>query len=185
MNIIEQWKPVEGFEGLYEVSNLGRVKSLGNNKSRKEKILKSGKNGPGYLFVYLYRNGKRKMSKVHRLVAEAFLPNPLGLPQVNHRDENKTNNCVENLEFCDAKYNNNYGTRNVRSAASQINHPAMSKPVEASKYSDFSEICLRFPSTAEAGRNGYFSSNVSACCKGCFHREGNNKYKGLYWRYAV
>lgn len=181
MNIInEEWKPVEGYEELYAVSNLGRVKSL-----KYDKIIKPGNNGKGYLFVGLYKDGKRKYPKVHRLVAEAFIPNPEGFKQVNHRDEVKTNNCVNNLEFCDCKYNINFGTHNERSAASRINHPDRSKAVEASKYPDFSEICLRFASTHEAERNGYSSGNVSACCRECFHREGNNKYKNLYWRYAV
>ena len=121
---------------------------------------------------------------MHRLVAEAFIQNPEGFEQVNHKDENKTNNVLGNLEFCSRSYNINYGTRNERSAASQRNHPAKSKPVEASKYSDFREICLRFASAMEAGRNGYGFQNVSACCRGCFNREGNNKYKNLYWRYA-
>lgn len=180
----EEWKPVEGFEDLYAVSNFGRVKSLGNNKSRKDKIMKPGNNGKGYLFVGLYKDGKRKYPKVHRLVAEAFIPNPYGFEQVNHRDEVKTNNCVSNLEWSDAKYNINFGTRNERAAAAMTNHPAFSKAVEASKYSDFREIYLKFASTAEADRNGYNSSAVSACCRGCFNREGNNKYKNLYWRFA-
>ena len=182
--INEEWRPVDGYENLYEVSNLGHVKSLGNDKSRKEKILKPNKRKNGYLQVVLSRNGKQKMFKIHRLVATAFLPNPEGFEQVNHKDEVKTNNCVENLEFCDAKYNANFGSRNKRSAASRINHPARSKVVEASKYPDFREICLRFASAMEAGRNGYDQGNVSYCCRGCFNREGNNKYKGLYWRYA-
>lgn len=179
MNIIEIWKPVEGFEGLYEISNLGRVKSL----SRK-KILKPMKDKKGYLQVGLWRDGKRKAFLVHRLVTSAFIPNPEGFEQVNHRDEVKTNNCVSNLEWCDAKYNANYGTRIERQAASLINHPARSKPVEASRFSDFRTIELHFSSTREAGRKGFNYGHVSACCRGCFHREGNNKYKGLYWRFA-
>lgn len=171
MKTIEQWKPVDGYEGLYEVSNLGRVKSLWFCN---EKILKSQKRKDGYLQVFLCRNGKIKNFLVHRLVATAFIQNPEGFKQVNHRDEDKTNNIVSNLEFCDAKYNINFGSRTERT----------SKAVEASRFSDFSEICLRFASTAEAGRNGYDQGGVAACCRGCFNREGNNKYRGLYWRYA-
>lgn len=178
MKTIEQWKPVKGYEELYVVSSLGRVKSLNYNHTGKEKILKPAKNSKGYLQVQLWRDGKHKMFQVHRLVATAFLPNSEGLEQVNHIDEVKTNNCVENLEFCDCKYNNNYGTRNERAAAAQ------SKAVEASKFSDFRTIELRFASTQEAERNGYKHQNVSACCRGCYHCEGNNKYKNLYWRYA-
>lgn len=180
MNIIEQWKPIVGYEGLYEISNLGRVKNL---KFGKEKILKPA-NNRGYLRVCLCRDGKGKMLSVHRLVAEAFIPNPMGLPEVNHKDENKINNCVSNLEWCNRLYNNNYGTHNKRVAASQRNHPAFSKPVETSRFSDFRTIELRFASTAEAGRNGYDQRHVSACCRGCYCSKGNF-YKNLYWRFAV
>lgn len=173
MKIIEQWKPVEGFEN-YEVSSLGRVKSLGNNKSRKEKILKPSDNGGGYLLVQLCKNGKHKHFLIHRLVATAFIPNPEGLPEVNHKDEVKYNNVVDNIEWCSRCYNANYGTRTKRT----------SKPVEASRFSDFRTIELSFASTQEAGRNGYNYSHVSACCRGCYHYEGNNKFKGLFWRFA-
>lgn len=172
----EIWQPVKGYEN-YEVSNLGRVKSLSYNNTGKEKILKPFKNN-NYLYVNLLRNGNRKFFLVHRLVASAFIPNPEGFPEVNHKDEDKSNNSISNLEWCSKLYNNNYGTRNERSAA------ARSKAVEASKYEDFREIELRFASIQEAGRNGYFSSPVSYCCRGCFNREGNNKYKNLYWRFA-
>ena len=183
MKTIEQWKSIAGYEGLYEVSNLGRVKSLNYNKTGVEKILKPNK-VKGYLQVQLWRDGKYKMFLVHRLVATAFLPNPEGFEQVNHLDENKSNNCVSNIEWCSAKYNNNYGSHNERVAAALTNHPAKSKAVEASKYPDFSEICLRFASTMEADRNGFNHCAVSTCCRGCFNREGNNKYKGLFWRFA-
>ena len=166
------------------------MKSLGNDKSRKEKVLKP-KNDNNYLRVQLWKNGKGKMFLVHRLLATAFIPNPYGFKQVNHKDEIKANNFVfineggfvdlekSNIEWCSAKYNTNYGTRTERSAATQ------SKPVEASKYPDFREICLRFGSVKETKMKGYNPSNVSACCRGCFNREGNNKYKKLYWRFAV
>lgn len=174
----EQWRPVKGFEGLYAVSNLGRVKSLNYNHTGVEKILKPQKNRGGYLYINLCRNGKVKAFKVHRLVAAAFLPNPNNLPQVNHKDEVKDNNCVSNLEFCDCKYNNNYGTRNKKIASD------LSKSVEASRFPDFREIELRFASTREAGRNGYHCGDVSDCCNGRYCSRGNF-YKNLYWRYAV
>ena len=183
MNIIkEEWKPVKGYEGLYSVSNLGRVKSL---KYGKEKILKPQKTKDGYLQVGLYRKEKYKMFKVHRLVATAFIPNPLGLPEINHLDENKTNNAVSNIEWVSRSYNINFGTHNEKVSAAMTNHPALSKPVEASKYPDFSEIYLRFPSTKEAERNGYGQGHVAACCRGCYSTRRRNFYKGLYWRYAV
>ena len=113
----EIWKPIDGFEGLYEVSNLGRIKILQKTRSDgkvyKEKLMKISTNG-SYCEVSLHKEGKASHHLVHRLVAKAFIPNPEGLPQVNHIDENKTNNCVENLEWCTAKYNSNYGTRAKR-----------------------------------------------------------------------
>ena len=117
----EIWKDIEGYEGLYQVSNMGRVKSVERMKwsgkcyyKAPERILKPRKNGGGYLVVMLSKNGKVKTCRVHRLVATAFIPNPNNLPQINHIDENKGNNHMENLEWCDSKYNNNYGTHNKR-----------------------------------------------------------------------
>lgn len=181
--IKEIWKPIDGFED-YEISNLGKVKSLNYKRTGKEKILKPAKNKDGYLLVVLCRNGKRKTFRVNRLVASAFLPNPEGFEQVNHIDEVKTNNCVSNLEFCTPKYNINYGTHNERMVAALTNRQDKSKAVEASRFSDFRTIEFRFCSTMEANRNGYNQGNVAACCRGCFHREGNNRYKGLFWRFA-
>lgn len=116
---MEEWKNVIGYEGLYEVSNTGQVRSLdryvkysnGRIHLHKGKVLSSGKDKYGYLAVCLSCNGKQKIIKIHRLVAEAFIPNPNNLPQVNHKDEVKTNNRVDNLEWCDHKYNVNYGHR--------------------------------------------------------------------------
>ena len=110
INMKETWKDIEGYEGLYQVSNLGRVKSLFRYK--KQLKLEITKNG--YVRIMLCKNKKRKRHLVHRLVAEAFIPNPNNLPCVNHKDENKQNNCVDNLEFCTSKYNCNYGNRNTR-----------------------------------------------------------------------
>ena len=119
---MEIWKDIEGYEGLYQVSNKGRIKSLNRIDSRgrkvNEKILSSKPNNKGYLRVHLYKNGKRKPFSVHRLVAIAFIPNPNNLLEVNHKDENKENNTVDNLEWCDRKYNANYGSRNERASVS-------------------------------------------------------------------
>lgn len=106
----EIWKDIKGYDGLYQISNLGRVKSFGNVNSNnsKERILKPGIDGVGYLLVILFKDGKAKTFRIHRLVAKTFIPNIENLPQVNHKDEIKTNNCVENLEWCTAKYNINY-----------------------------------------------------------------------------
>ena len=108
---MEEWRDIIGYEGKYQVSNLGRVKSLKNTRGNyREKILKPGKDAKGYKQVSLYKNGKGKMYKIHRLVAIAFIPNPNNYPMINHKDEDKTNNCVDNLEWCTNKYNMNYGT---------------------------------------------------------------------------
>ena len=109
---MEEWKDVRGFKGLYEVSNLGRVRD-------KNGLLKEY-NTDGYIRVCLKKtlNGKRisRCIGVHRLVAQAFIPNPHRYKEVNHKDENKSNNCVDNLEWCTRKYNVNYGTRTQRAA---------------------------------------------------------------------
>lgn len=119
----EIWKDIAGYEGLYQVSNLGSVKSIDRKVFGKEhlfvqfkkgKIKKAHLSGKGYLKVVLYKENKPKRCYVHRLVAETFLNNPNNLPQVNHKDENKLNNNVSNLEWCTNKYNCNYGTKNER-----------------------------------------------------------------------
>ena len=116
--MIEEWRPIEGYEGLYEVSNTGRVRSLDKydsmNRFLRGRILRLFTDGLGYLRAQLYSNSKRKSFLVHRLVAQAFILNPDNLPQVNHRDENPSNDNVDNLEWCDGKYNVNYGTRRDR-----------------------------------------------------------------------
>lgn len=120
MSSTEVWKDIEGFEGLYQVSNLGRVKSLARKdimgRPVKGVLMKQRKTRNGYLLVTLRRNGKRDDRLTHRLVAMAFLINPDNLPQINHKNEEKTNNMVSNLEWCSSKYNANYGTRNERIA---------------------------------------------------------------------
>ena len=121
----EIWKDIEGYEGLYQVSNKGRVKSLSRlvvrvgkpNYITKEKILKCSElKGTGYPAVSLGSNNNFKSMLVHRLVAQAFIPNPDNLPCVNHKDETRNNNDVRNLEWCTQKYNCNYGTARQRNS---------------------------------------------------------------------
>ena len=112
--IKEIWKDIPEYEGLYQVSNFSRVKSLNYKRSGKEKILKTYKDKYGYLILHLHNNSKGKTHFVHRLVALAFLENPENYPMINHKDESRDNNCVGNLEWCDCKYNLNYGSRNIR-----------------------------------------------------------------------
>lgn len=164
---MEVWKDIEGFEGLYQISNQGRVKSLWFGK---EKILKGGK-ARGYLIIGLYKDGKLVMKLVHRLVAEAFLPNPQNLQEVNHKDENKENNNVENLEWCDRKYNCNFGTRNKKIAEKQGKRVAQIDAVTG-------EVVRQWASTKECGRNGYSHGNVVECCNGL-----RKTHKGYIWKY--
>lgn len=106
----ERWADVAGYEGLYEVSNHGRVRNCKTGKVLRHNIHR-------YCSVMLCRNTHNKRFTVHRLVASAFIPNPMGLPCINHKDENPLNNCVENLEWCTHKYNSNYGTAIKRRVA--------------------------------------------------------------------
>ena len=152
----EIWCPIKGYESLYEVSDKGRVKSIGYCK---ERILSPGKHSKGYLQVELYKNGDRKMCKVHRLVAQAFIPNPDNLTQVNHKDEDKENNSVQNLEWCSSKYNANFGTRTQRQAEK------LSKPIL--QYTKSGEFVREWKSATDVKRNlGYSNCDISSCCNG-------------------
>lgn len=118
----EIWKDIEGFDGFYQVSNLGNIKSfVKSNKhfGQESHLLKPTLNNSGYGTVTLYYGNKRSRFLVHKLVASAFIENPNNYPCVNHKDENKTNNCVDNLEWCTYSYNNAYGTARIRSIASK------------------------------------------------------------------
>lgn len=120
----EQWRTIEGYEGLYEVSNMGRVRSLDRidklGRLKPGRILSPSIDKKGYCKITLFREGVRYYYGVHRLVAQAFLPNPEGLPIINHKDENPSNNRVDNLEWCTYEYNINYGTRNERAAKNML-----------------------------------------------------------------
>lgn len=175
----EIWKGIEGYEGLYQVSNLGNVRSLDryvNNKGkldfRKGKILKGCKDIGGYLVVNLYKEGKEKKYKIHRLVGQAFLDNQNNLSEINHKDENKTNNMVDNLEWCDRSYNINYGTHNEKVAK------VLSIPIlQFNKTGDF---IRKWNSATEVEREiGISQGHISECLKG--------KLKSAYgykWGYA-
>lgn len=165
------WTDIDGYEGLYKASIDGDVKSLITGKIRK---LRKGTNG--YLLVDLYKDGKGKTYLVHRLVAQAFIPNPDNLPEVNHIDEDKTNNRVENLEWCTRQYNNNWGTAIQRAAEKNINGKRSKAVIAIDPKTG--KVAAEFPSTMEAERNGYCSSNVAACCRGKQYSA-----KGFIWCY--
>ena len=168
---MEQWKDII-YEKDYQISNLGRIKSF---KWGKERILKQSQCMNGYYYVCLSKNGIVKNYFVHRLVAEAFLDNPNNLPCVNHKDEDKSNNIVSNLEWCDVKYNTNYGTRNKRIGKSNTNGK-LSKSVL--QYTLDGQFIKEWPSTMECKRNGYNQSHIIECC-----RKNRKTHKGFIWRY--
>ena len=153
----EVWKDVEGFKGYYQVSNLGRVKSIERttvferNGSLIERrvppaILKPGES-TGYQIVSLYKNKKRKLKYVQRLVAKAFVPNPNNYPMINHKDENKKNNHVTNLEWCTAGYNMDY--RGLRSRNAKKRRRAV-----IGTCLDTGET-IEYPSVTSAMKDGY------------------------------
>ena len=187
MENIEIWKDIENYEGFYQVSNLGRVKSVERDKflpngtfhsHLKEKILAPGLNNKGYSYVNLFKNGKRKSMLVHRLVATAFIPNPKNKPMVNHKDENPQNNCVDNLEWCDASYNINYGTRNIRMIQNRRNYKLGNNP--SAKAAFCVELNKTFDCAKRAGEElGICVSSISRVCKGKLKTAG-----GFHWKYA-
>jgi hypothetical protein len=160
---MEEWKPIKDYENLYEVSNLGRIKSLERISLQKhllpEKILKTAKNKYGYLKVTLHKNYKQKVVNVHRIVAETFIPNPHNLPCVNHIDGNKENNCVDNLEWCTIQENN------IHAFKTGLKQPSY-KAVIATNLQTGEEIY--FNSLEETAQ--YFNlknkSNISKVCRG-------------------
>ena len=172
----EEWRDIKGFEGKYMVSNLGRVKSLNYRRTGKEKIMKGVPDGHGYLQVKLWKDGKDKKYMINRLVAQAFLPNPDNLPEVNHKDEDKTNNCVENLEWCSRLYNNTYNGRAKKvgkKTAKKNSKPVFSVNKE-------SGLIMWWQSAREAEKcTGIAHQHICDCCKGKIKSAGNH-----IWFYA-
>ena len=184
-NINEIWKPIKGYEGLYEVSNIGRVRSLNYwCKIGNVQIKKLSKDNHGYLHVRLCKSGKQTIALVHRLVAEAFIPNddPEHKTQVNHKDECKTTNFVwvnedgtinpekSNLEWCDRVYNINYGTGIKRSVQNR------QKPIKQMTLDG--DIIKIWPSTTEASKNGFNKDNIYKCLRG-----KRITHRGFKWQY--
>lgn len=168
--IEEIWKDIEGFEGLYQVSTHGNVRS---KHSGEWKLLKPVINQYGYRQFGLHKNGKQKPDRGHRLVAKAFLPNPDNLPQINHIDEDKTNDCVDNLEWCTPKHNVNHGTRNERASR---NNPTKER---VCMFDEEGNILRTFESIMQATKqiNGHHEGIIESCKGEIF------SYKGYLWRY--
>lgn len=184
--IKEIWKDIKYYEGLYQVSNLGRIKSLkrkvyagrGRMRWQYERILSENKtNGNGYKIVSLNKQGKSQNKYIHRLVAETFLENPNDYKYINHKDENKANNCVNNLEFCTAQYNCTYNDLHIRNGLKNRNNKYSKKILQLN---DDDEIINIFPSISEASRQLNVSQQaISDCLRGIqLHSAG---YK---WKYA-
>ena len=187
----EVWKPIIGYETLYEVSNFGRVRSLNYaNKKNKIQVLKNNICGR-YVIVNLCKDKQKKAKSVHRLVYEAFVGE---IPKferkgrghgdemwvINHLDENPHNNNVENLELTTQTKNNNYGTRTRRAADAQRNKHGSKKVYQFTLEGELVKI---WPSTAECGRNGFNEGHVAACCRGVNIGIYNNVFKGYIWSY--
>ena len=179
----ELWKDIKGFEGLYQVSTWARVRSLdrwvvyknGRKRFLKGKILKYSYSKSGYIQYSLYKSNKMFTFKLHRLVAEAFIHNTDILPEVNHKDEDKTNNYPFNLEYCTRKYNHNYGTRNKRAGESNKNGKCSKKVYQYDLNYNLLKVWL---SVNECGRNGFDFSHISKCCLG-----KQKTHKGYIWSY--
>lgn len=164
----EIYKTIEGYPN-YEVSNLGNVKSLNYNHTNKEKVISPTLRN-SYHSVQLYNENGFKRCNVHRLVAEAFIPNPNNLPQVNHINENKTDNRVENLEWCTRQYNCNYGERNKK-----ISKGCKKKIIQ---YSKNGKIMKEWGSLTEASKTLNISlSDISLCCRDKLKSAGGYKWK--------
>ena len=167
---MEEWRDIKGYKGYYQVSNTGNVKSLErtvrNGRGYKiipEKILEGYDNGNGYLYVKLCKEGKRNQYRINRLVAMAFIPNPNNLPEVNHKDKNPKNNCVDNLEWCTRQYNVEYSKAKAVIGINKV-----------------SGLILEFPSIMEAERQtGISNKHICDCLKG-----RRKSAKGYTWHYV-
>ena len=197
--LFEIWKDIKGYEGYYQVSNYGRVKSLdryveyntGYMYFKKGKIINLPKYSNGYYFVCLSKDNVQKQIMVHRLVAQAFIPNPHNYPCVNHKDENKQNNFVwvnedgtvdlekSNLEWCTHQYNDNYGSRPKRLSEKLINNNKLSKRIQ--QYTLEGLFIKEYPSGMDIKRKlGFDSTCISRVCNG--YRE---QAYGYIWKYVT
>lgn len=174
MKTIEEiWRPIKGYDGVYEISNLGHI--------RKGTTMLSPWSQYGYSIVGLWKNGKCKKNRVHRLVAEAFIPNPNNLPSINHIDENKTNNIVSNLEWCSVGYNNSYGNRTQKMLSTYKMKNTSNCEREVEQHSLSGELLAVYKSLSEASRiTGLSIGNLSSVCNKKSHR---NTLGGYLWNF--
>ena len=176
--MIEEWRDIANFEGLYLISNLGHVKSVERYKrnnagtqfiNERLRVLTPDKDG--YLKVCLSKDGKRYVRSVHRLVAEAFIPNPDNLPVINHKNEDKQDNKVENLEWCTVRYNTMYGTGRIRTSMKQ-GKPVEQMDLDGNVIDEFYSMCVAAKIT------GIPQPNIHKVCNGVRQTAG-----GYKWRY--
>lgn len=181
----EEWRDIKGFEGCYQVSNFGRVKSLprerrlGNNIIVLPERFLSTSNCRGYKRVVLINMYSKRNAQVHRLVAEAFIPNPENKPQVNHKDENPSNNHVDNLEWVTSKENINYGTSlKRRSITERYAQPSCKRVYQ---YDLNGALVGEYFSLGEAERvTGFDRTGIFHCCKNGYKYK---TFKGYKWSY--
>lgn len=173
---MESWKDIVGYEGLYKISDHGRVWGC-----RKNELIKNNDNGNGYLRISLHKNGKTKSEYIHRLVAKHFIPLELNKNIINHIDENTKNNKVDNLEWCNHKENIEHGNAINKSVTTRKNSEAWKKSVDKKCTAVIgvninNKETIRFKSVAEAGRNGFLREKVSLCINGKL-----DKHRGYQW----
>lgn len=169
---MENWKDIEGYEGRYQVSDQGRVRSLPNQTNKTIRILNPHKTY-GYYQVALSINGKKTFFRINRLVAQAFIPNddPEHKTQVNHINEVKTDNRACNLEWCTVTYNINYGAHNQK--------VAKSKSRQIKQLNIDGSLVTIWPSMSEASRNGFSLKCLFDCCN-----NKNKTHRGFRWAYV-
>lgn len=178
---MEQWRDIRDFEDCYQISDLGRIKSKeryvrvcnGGYRLVKSKIIKPCRCTNGYYEASLSKNGKRTVRLLHRVVAEAFIDNPKNLPEVNHKDEDISNNCVTNLEWCTSKYNANYGKRNEKMMKNR-------ETVAVLQYTNDGKFIKKWDSIAEAQK--YTGADTSAIIRVCKGKQKTSM--GYLWQYA-
>ena len=170
--MIEVWKDIQGYEGLYAVSNFGNVKNIVSDKTLKKLPSKAG-----YLTVALYKNKIPKRCTIHRLVAKAFIPNPDEKETVNHIDGDKHNNIVANLEWATRAENNIHAY--ITGLKIGINHKNNKSSMPIEQYDKEMHLIRVYPSMNEAGRNGFSVAEICKCCKG-----KSKTHHGYIWKYA-
>ena len=182
----EIWKEIEGYGGRYKVSNLGNVKSMNYGNHGYERNLVPKVNNCGRLWVELFSNGEKKQILIHRLVGQAFIPNPQNLPQINHKDENPMNNVVDNLEWCTKEYNLQYTANRHPEWFRHGDEPgrqrkSKNKNHAINQYDAEGNFIRQWPNSRTIfQQTGMSDWSISECCRG-----KRKKAYGFKWQYAI